>query len=108
MRLIREEVFFRVSVDFSHTCLVRLRPRSVLTGNFAGEEDEMANETVCRVRYGEAFWRAHHEAWGRSELNQREYCEAHGIPLKAFGNWRRSSKPNRSRRRPGCCTGAET
>src|SRR5271169_3571573 len=65
-----------VSVDFSHTCLVRLRPRSVLTGNFAGEEDEMANETVCRVRYGEAFWRAHHEAWGRSELNQREYCEA--------------------------------
>jgi hypothetical protein len=21
-------------------------------------------------------------------LNQREYCEAHGIPLKAFGNWR--------------------
>ena len=28
------------------------------------------------------------EAWLRSELNQREYCEAHGIPLKAFGNWR--------------------
>jgi hypothetical protein len=38
-----------------------------------------------RVRYGEAFWRAHHEAWRRSELNQREYCEAQGIPLKAFG-----------------------
>jgi hypothetical protein len=31
----------------------------------------------ARERYGEAFWRAHHE-----------YCEAHGIPLKAFGNWR--------------------
>ena len=41
-----------------------------------------------RERYGEAFWRAHHEAWQQSELNQREYCEAQGIPLKAFGNWR--------------------
>ena len=41
-----------------------------------------------RVRYGEAFWRAHHEAWQRSDLNQREYCAAQGIPLKAFGNWR--------------------
>jgi Transposase len=52
----------------------------------------MANEIVSRVRYGEAFWRAHHEAWGGSELNQREYCEAHGIPLKAFGNWRAKFK----------------
>jgi hypothetical protein len=41
-----------------------------------------------RERYGEAFWRAHHEAWLQSELNQREYCETYGIPLKAFGNWR--------------------
>jgi hypothetical protein len=48
-------------------------------------EDEMAS---ARERYGEAFWRAHHEAWQQSALNQREYCEAHGIPLKAFGNWR--------------------
>jgi hypothetical protein len=29
--------------------------------------------------------RAHHEAWKRSEL-KREYCEAQGVPLKAFGN----------------------
>jgi hypothetical protein len=29
----------------------------------------------ARERYGEAFWRAHHEAWLRSEFNQREYCE---------------------------------
>src|ERR1700675_1182006 len=42
----------------------------------------------ARERYGEAFWRAHHEAWQQSELNQREYCETQGIPLKAFGNWR--------------------
>jgi hypothetical protein len=45
-----------------------------------------------RERYGEAFWRAHHEAWQQSALNQREYCEAHGIPLKAFGNWRAKFK----------------
>jgi hypothetical protein len=48
----------------------------------------MADEILTRTRYGEAFWRAHHEAWRCSELNQREYCEAQGIPLKAFGNWR--------------------
>jgi hypothetical protein len=52
----------------------------------------MANEDQSRVRYGEAFWRAHHEAWRRSELNQREYCEAERIPLKAFGNWRAKFK----------------
>jgi hypothetical protein len=45
-----------------------------------------------RERYGEAFWPAHHEAWQQSELNQREYCEAQGIPLKAFGNWRAEFK----------------
>jgi transposase-like protein len=40
----------------------------------------------------EAFWRSHHEAWRRSELNQREYCEANGLPLKRFGNWRAKFK----------------
>jgi transposase len=25
-------------------------------------------------------------------LNQREYCEAHGLPLKRFGNWRAKFK----------------
>ena len=48
----------------------------------------MSYDFLPRERYGEAFWRRHHEAWCRSELNQREYCEAQGIPLKAFGNWR--------------------
>jgi hypothetical protein len=57
-----------------------------------GENDEMADDNRSRERYGEAFWRVHHEAWRRSELNQREYCEAHGIPLKAFGNWRAKFK----------------
>jgi len=46
----------------------------------------------ARTRYGEAFWRAHHEAWRDSTLNQREYCELHGLPLKRFGNWRAKFK----------------
>lgn len=48
----------------------------------------MADHQAPRARYGEAFWRAHHEAWKRSDLNQREYCAAQRIPLKAFGIWR--------------------
>jgi hypothetical protein len=52
----------------------------------------MADESLPRERYGEAFWRAHHEAWRRSEFNQREYCAAQGISLKAFGNWRAKFK----------------
>jgi hypothetical protein len=44
----------------------------------------MSHEIGSRVRYGEAFWRGHHEAWQQSALNQREYCEAQGIPLKGF------------------------
>jgi hypothetical protein len=35
-----------------------------------------------------AFWRANHEAWRQSDLNQREYREVHGLSRKAFENWR--------------------
>lgn len=52
----------------------------------------MADGESSHERYGEAFWRAHHEAWCQSDLNQREYCEAHGLSLKAFGNWRAKFK----------------
>jgi hypothetical protein len=52
----------------------------------------MADKNGRWLRQGEAFWRAHHEAWKRSDLNQRQYCEAEGIPLKAFGNWRAKFK----------------
>ena len=52
----------------------------------------MAVDVVPRARYGEAFWRAHHEAWKRSGVNQREYCESQDLPLKAFGNWRAKFK----------------
>lgn len=48
----------------------------------------MADEHRTWKRQGEAFWRAHHEAWKRSDLNQRQYCEAHGLPQKGFENWR--------------------
>lgn len=33
----------------------------------------------------EAFWRSLLEGWTASDLNQREYCVAHGLPLKRFG-----------------------
>ena len=39
-----------------------------------------------------SFWRSHHEEWECSTLNQWEYCEAHGLPLKRFGNWRAKFK----------------
>jgi hypothetical protein len=56
-----------------------------------------------RERYGEAFSRAHHEAWFQSELNQREYCEAYGIPIKAaLGNRRASFKPSQIRPSARC------
>jgi Transposase len=48
----------------------------------------MVDKNGAWTRQSEVFWRAHHEAWKRSDLNQRQYCEAEGIPLKAFGNWR--------------------
>ena len=48
----------------------------------------MARLTAAKRAELESFWRAHLEGWRRSDLNQREYCAAHGLPLKRFGNWR--------------------
>jgi len=61
----------------------------------------MAEEIRRWTRQGEAFWRAHHEAWKRSDLNQREYCGVHGLPQKAFENWRQKfrTEPQPSERR---------
>jgi hypothetical protein len=56
------------------------------------ERTKMADEHRAWTRQGEAFWRAHHEAWRQSVLNQREYCEVHGLPRKAFENWRAKFK----------------
>ena len=50
----------------------------------------------CRVRLrGEvlrAFWEAHFSQWREGGLNQREYCEAQGLQLKQFENWRAEFK----------------
>ena len=43
-------------------------------------------------RHGQEFWRAHLEAWHRSELTQREYCASRGLGEKAFYHWRRKEK----------------
>src|SRR5215204_2770653 len=61
----------------------------------------MTDEHRTWMRQGEAFWRAHHEAWKRSDLNQRQYCGVHGLPQKAFENWRQKfrAEPQPSERR---------
>lgn len=43
-------------------------------------------------RHGQEFWRAHLEAWHRSELTQREYCASRGLGEKAFYRWRHKEK----------------
>jgi len=67
----------------------------------------MTSEHRPWMRQGEAFWRAHHEAWKRSDLNQRQYCEFHSLPQKAFENWRQKFRrepdaPQRSCPGPWC------
>ena len=39
-------------------------------------------------RHGAQFWRAHVEAWDRSDLTQAAYCAAHGLSTKSFYRWR--------------------
>src|SRR5467141_1401413 len=67
------------------------RPNAVVfvgraEGRHAGHSNAVFDDPE---RYGEASWRAHHETWLQSEFNQREYCEAYGVPL---GNWRAKFK----------------
>jgi hypothetical protein len=52
----------------------------------------MPRVTAAKQAELDAFWRAHLKGWRESELNQREYCELHGLPLKRFGNWRAKYK----------------
>jgi Transposase len=58
---------------------------------------------VSREKHAEleSFWRFHHDEWSRGRLNQREYCELHGLPLKRFGNWRVQFKGEVKVRKPG-------
>jgi len=43
-------------------------------------------------RRGAQFWRAHVEAWHRSDVTQREYCASNGLAERAFYRWRRKEK----------------
>lgn len=52
----------------------------------------MARYTSVKCLELAFFWRAHLKAWRDSDLNQREYCERHGLALKRFGNWRAKCK----------------
>lgn len=45
----------------------------------------MTRKRRARCLKLEAFWRAHLKDWRDSDLNQREYCELYGLPLKRFG-----------------------
>ena len=65
----------------------------------------MSDWITSRERYGEAFWRAHHEAWNQSLLNQRDYCEAHGFRSRRLATGGPSSRRNRNRRSASCSTG---
>jgi hypothetical protein len=51
----------------------------------------MPDKVLTRERYGEAFWRKHHEAWQQSTLNQRE-ANSSGVRNSAR---RRGTNPNR-------------
>src|SRR3984893_16598906 len=103
--ILKEQGFFRKYQGIPNCSVSISRERPFLThvwlgrgrelfspANLQVRRMEMSNEIGSRVRYGEAFSRAHHKAWQQSALNQREYCEAYGIPLKAFGNWRAKFK----------------
>ena len=38
-------------------------------------------------RHGVEFWRAHIEAWHRSDLTQVAYCECNGLSTKSLRRW---------------------
>jgi hypothetical protein len=44
----------------------------MLPGQADWETEAAMDNEFSRERYGEAFWRKHHEAWQQSALNQRE------------------------------------
>ena len=61
----------------------------------------MANENGAWTRQGETFWRAHHEAWTRSDLNQRVKRKAFRSRRLATGD--RCLKWSHSRPSGSCC-----
>jgi transposase len=71
-----------------HTWRRAGRSDLLLTARSVTKEVSMGRLSAEKHNELEAFWRAHIQGWSDSTLNQREYCEAHGLPLKRFGNWR--------------------
>ena len=47
---------------------------------------------ASQVRYGRGFWGRTTRLGFKASSIKREYCEAYGVPLKAFGNWRAKFK----------------
>lgn len=39
-----------------------------------------------------AFWRQHVETWKKSDVPQRDYCDAYGLARRTFCNWRKRFK----------------
>jgi hypothetical protein len=58
----------------------------------------MTDEHRAWKRQGEAFWRAHHEAWKRSDLNQRQL----GFHRRHSRTGARGSEPSHNRPSAGC------
>ncbi len=45
-------------------------------------------EDIIPAQGKEDFWRSHIAGWRESGLNQREYCQQHGLSKSALGWWR--------------------
>ena len=90
------DVQFRSSANLeasiSRTLVLHLTNAICSRLRFEDGGNDMADEHRTWRRQDEGFWRAHHEAWKCSDLNQRQYCDVHGLPQKAFENWRAKFK----------------
>ena len=75
-------------VDFSHACFAACGTRFVLPSIL------QMRRTRCRTGspHGSDTVRRSGGLTTRHGNRAREYCEAHGLPLKAFGNWRAKFK----------------
>jgi hypothetical protein len=67
----------------------------------------MAEEIRSWARQGEAFWRAHHEAWKRSDLINGSIARLRASRSKASATGDRSSRLNRSLLSASCYIAAE-
>jgi hypothetical protein len=64
-KFFNEQGFFQgnVSVHCLHACFAPAERDLFSLAFLQSEEEQMADGERSRERYGEAFWRAHHEAW---------------------------------------------